>query len=177
MKTLTYDFSKKVDIKKIKTNKKNPRIIKDEKYKKLVKSIENFPNMLEIRPIVVDENMMVLGGNMRLKACKDAGLTEVPVIVASELTEEQKKEFIIKDNVGFGEWDWEMLANEWEPLELQDWGLDFPDIEIPEVEDIAGDEQKSPVFDVNVQCISEDEQQQVFNMLVEKGYKCNTVNK
>lgn len=105
-------------------NPTNPRIIKDDKFKKLVKSIQEFPQMLELRPIVVDSNMVVLGGNMRLKACIAAGLKEVPIIVADQLTDEQKGEFIIKDNVGFGEWDWDLLANEWDVEALTDWGLD-----------------------------------------------------
>jgi DNA modification methylase len=107
-------------------NPSNPRIIKDYKFKKLVKSIEDFPQMLELRPIVVDSNMVVLGGNMRLKACIAAGLKEVPIIVADQLTEAQKGEFIIKDNVGFGEWDWDVLANEWDVETLEDWGLELP---------------------------------------------------
>lgn len=107
-------------------NPSNPRIIKDDKFKKLVKSIQEFPQMLELRPIVVDSNMVVLGGNMRLKACVAAGLKEVPIIVADQLTDEQKGEFIIKDNVGFGEWDWDLLANEWDVEALTDWGLELP---------------------------------------------------
>ena len=107
-------------------NPSNPRIIKDDKFKKLVKSIQEFPQMLELRPIVVDSNMVVLGGNMRLKACLAAGLKEVPIIVADQLTDEQKGEFIIKDNVGFGEWDWDLLANEWDVEALTDWGLELP---------------------------------------------------
>ena len=107
-------------------NPTNPRIIKDDKFKKLVKSIQEFPQMLELRPIVVDGNMVVLGGNMRLKACIAAGLKEVPIIVADQLTDAQKGEFIIKDNVGFGEWDWDLLANEWDVETLQDWGLELP---------------------------------------------------
>ena len=117
----------KVKISAIKSNPDNPRIIKDEKFKKLVKSIKGFPQMLELRPIVVNNDMVVLGGNMRLKACKEAGLKEVPIIKASELTAEQEKEFIVKDNVGFGEWDWDILANEWDTDLLEEWGLDgFP---------------------------------------------------
>jgi DNA modification methylase len=116
----------KVSISGIYENKENPRIIKDAKFKKLVQSIKDFPEMLELRPIVVDSNNIVLGGNMRLKACKEAGLKEVPIIVADQLTPEQQKEFIIKDNVGFGEWDWDILANEWDAELLDDWGLDLP---------------------------------------------------
>jgi DNA modification methylase len=107
-------------------NPTNPRIIKDDKFKKLVKSIQDFPQMLELRPIVVDSNMVVLGGNMRLKACIAAGLKEVPIIVADNLTDAQKSEFIIKDNVGFGEWDWDLLANQWDVEALEDWGLELP---------------------------------------------------
>jgi DNA modification methylase len=107
-------------------NPTNPRIIKDDKFKKLVKSIQEFPQMLELRPIVVDGNMVVLGGNMRLKACIAAGLKEVPIIVADQLTDAQKAEFIIKDNVGFGEWDWDLLANQWDVEALEDWGLELP---------------------------------------------------
>lgn len=109
----------------IKPNPENPRIIKDHKFKQLVESIKSFPQMLELRPIVIDENNIVLGGNMRLKACTEAGLTDVPVIYAKDLTEEQKKEFIIKDNVGYGEWDWEDLANSWDVEQITDWGLDI----------------------------------------------------
>ncbi len=118
-----------ISISKIKANPNNPRIIKDDKFAKLVKSIQEFPKMLELRPIVVNDDMIVLGGNMRLKACKEAGLKEVPIIKASELTEEQQKEFIIKDNVGFGEWDWNDLANNWEAEKLEEWGLDIPGFE------------------------------------------------
>ena len=115
-----------MNINEIKPNPNNPRIIKDDKFKKLVKSIQDFPQMLELRPIVIDENNIVLGGNMRLKACIEAGLKDVPVKQAKDLTEEQKKEFIVKDNVGYGEWDWDDLANNWDAQELIDWGLDIP---------------------------------------------------
>ena len=129
-------MKQQVKISQVKANPKNPRIIKDHKFKKLVQSIKDFPEMLEKRPIVVDENMIVLGGNMRLKACLEAGLKEVWIDVAN-WTEEQKQEFIIKDNVGYGEWDWELLANEWEPDLLDKWGLDLPDMfeEEPEAEE------------------------------------------
>ena len=115
-----------VKISAVKSNPNNPRIIKDDKFKKLVTSIKEFPQMLDIRPIVVNDEMIVLGGNMRLKACIEAGLKEVSIIKASELTAEQQKDFIIKDNVSFGEHDWELLANEWNIEDLDDWGLDIP---------------------------------------------------
>lgn len=118
--------TEKVKIGKIKNNPNNPRLIKDDKFKKLVKSIKEFPEMLEIRPIVVDKDNIVLGGNMRLRACQEAGLKEVHILQADKLTEKQQREFIIKDNVGFGEWDWDDLANEWEVEKLEDWGLDLP---------------------------------------------------
>lgn len=118
-----------MNINEIKPNPSNPRIIKDDKFKKLVKSIQDFPQMLELRPIVIDENNVVLGGNMRLKACIEAGLKDVPVKQAKELTEEQKKEFIVKDNVGYGEWDWDDLANNWDEHLLTEWGLDIPNFD------------------------------------------------
>jgi hypothetical protein len=115
---------KVVKINDIKNNPNNPRVIKDDKYMKLVKSLIDFPEMLNIRPIIVNSDMIVLGGNMRLKACKEAGIEEVPIIVAKDLTEEKQREFIIKDNVGYGEWDWDILANEWDVEQLDDWGLE-----------------------------------------------------
>ena len=117
-------MKQQVKINQVKGNPSNPRIIKNDKFKKLVKSIQEFPEMLKLRPIVVDEDMMVLGGNMRLKASKEAGLKEVWIDVAEGLTEEQKKEFTVKDNVGFGEWEWDILANEWDSVQLAEWGLD-----------------------------------------------------
>jgi len=128
----------------IKRNPNNPRILKDDKFAKLTQSIKDFPQMLDIRPIVVNDDMIVLGGNMRLKACKEAGLSEVPVIKVDDLTEEQQREFIIKDNVGFGEWDWDLLANEWDTDLLEDWGLEL-DFN-PEDDDNAGltDEDDTP---------------------------------
>ena len=114
-------------IHEIKPNPNNPRVIKDDKFTKLVKSIKSFPKMLEIRPIVVNRDMIVLGGNMRLKACIDAGIKEIQVIIADDLTDDQQREFIIKDNVGYGEWDWELIAKEWNQESLSEWGLDIPD--------------------------------------------------
>lgn len=117
--------SKVVSIQSIKMNPSNPRIIKDHKFTKLVRSIKEFPEMLDLRPIVVNEDMIVLGGNMRLKACMEAGLKEVPIIITS-LDENKQSEFIIKDNIGYGEWDWDMLANTWDAQMLDDWGLHVP---------------------------------------------------
>lgn len=118
---------KMMNINAIKSNPDNPRLIKDANFDRLVKSIKDAPWMLDIRPIVVDENMTILGGNMRYEACLKAGLKEVPIINASNLSEEQKKEFIIKDNLGYGEWDFEILCNQWDCDLLNDWGLEIPD--------------------------------------------------
>jgi len=136
-----------MNIKDIKSNPNNPRIIKDERFEKLKKSIKEFPKMMALRPMVINEDNIVLGGNMRLKALKELGYTELPdqwVKRAEDLTEEEARRFIIADNVGFGEHDWEMLANEWDTEELSDWGLDIPDVDygIDELED--GDEIELP---------------------------------
>jgi len=117
-------MKQQVKLYKIKGNPNNPRIIKNDKFKKLVKSIQEFPEMLEKRPIIVDEDLMVLGGNMRLKASKDAGLKEVWIDIAEGWTKEQKDEFVVKDNVNFGDWEWDILANEWDSVQLSEWGLD-----------------------------------------------------
>jgi site-specific DNA-methyltransferase (adenine-specific) len=123
----------KTKLSDIKLNPNNPRLIKDDKFTKLVQSIKDFPEMLDIRPIVVNSDMVILGGNMRFKACKEAGLKEVPIIIADSLTEEQQREFLIKDNTSGGEWDFEMLANEWDVDQLEEWGLDIPAFETDEV--------------------------------------------
>jgi DNA modification methylase len=131
----------------IKSNPNNPRVIRDEKFKKLVKSIEEFPKMMALRPMVVNEDMVVLGGNMRLKALKELGYKEVPdewVKSAKDLTEDEIRRFIIADNVGFGEHDWEMLANEWDVEELSDWGLDIPGFEIAEELEAEEDDFEVP---------------------------------
>jgi len=134
-----------VNISEVKSNKDNPRFIKDEKFKQLVKSIKEFPEMLKLRPIVVNSDMVVLGGNMRLKACREAGLNEVWILKADELTEQQQREFIVKDNVGFGEWDWDVLANEWNNQQLEDWGLDLLPFEEDEVLEAKEDDFDEPL--------------------------------
>jgi ParB-like chromosome segregation protein Spo0J len=162
-----------VPINTVKANPNNPRIIKDDKFAKLVKSINEFPEMLKLRPIVVNDDMVVLGGNMRLKACKEAGLKEIPIIKASELTEQQQKEFIVKDNVGYGEWDWNDLANNWDSEQLIDWGLDIPGFKIEEekeMEDLS-DKLKSE-FKIEIICRDEAEQEQTYNKLIEQNYEC-----
>lgn len=118
-----------VSISEVKLNPNNPRLIKDERFSKLVKSIQDFPQMLQLRPIVVNDDMVVLGGNMRLRACKEAGMKQVPILKASQLTEDQQREFIIKDNVGFGEYNWGELVDNWDQQQLQDWGLDIIDFQ------------------------------------------------
>jgi len=115
-----------ISIKKLKPNPANPRTIRDDKFHKLVQSVKDFPQMLEIRPIVVNDQLEVLGGNMRLRACIEAGMKEVTIIRASELTDDQQRRFIVVDNVGFGDFDMDALANEWDADELQEWGVDLP---------------------------------------------------
>ncbi len=114
----------RIALSEIKENPDNPRVMRNEKFKGLIKSIEEFPEMLEIRPIILNADMMILGGNMRYAACKALDLKEVPVIIANNLTQEQQDQFLIKDNVNFGEWDWDILANEWENKTLNLWGMD-----------------------------------------------------
>jgi ParB-like chromosome segregation protein Spo0J len=126
--------------------------------------------MLSLRPIVVNDDMVVLGGNMRLKACKEAGLKEVPIIKARELTDEQQKEFIIKDNVGFGDWDWDALANEWDAEQLDEWGLDVPNFETGELDDLS--EQIQPSFRIEVLCKDEEHQEKTYNKLISDGLEC-----
>jgi ParB-like chromosome segregation protein Spo0J len=164
----------KVTISEVKTNPKNPRLIKDNKFKKLVKSIQEFPQMLELRPIVVDENNIVLGGNMRLKACKEAGLKEVYIVKAENLTELQKDEFIVKDNVGFGEWDWDMLANEWDTEKLDEWGLDVPIFKEHQEIEPSGYDLTQKWF-LNVEFENEQDCEKWYNSLIEEGLICKIV--
>ena len=133
-----------VKISNVKINPNNPRLIKDDKFAKLVQSIKDLPQMLDIRPIVVNSDMVVLGGNMRLRACKEAGLKQVPIIIADNLTEDQQREFLIKDNVSGGEWDWQMIANEWDAEQLEEWGLDVPDFEPEQILEAVEDEFEVP---------------------------------
>jgi ParB-like chromosome segregation protein Spo0J len=165
----------KVAISKIKSNPDNPRIIKDDKFKQLVKSIKDFPQMLELRPIVVDSDMVVLGGNMRLKACLEAGLKEVDILIADQLSEDQKKEFIIKDNVGFGEWDWDILANEWDNELLSEWGLEVDKFDINnnienELKDLSSNIDN--LYRIEIICKDEEHQENTYNKLLEQGYEC-----
>ena len=164
-----------INIQEVRPNENNPRFIKDYKFKKLVKSIKEFPEMLKLRPIVVNSDMVVLGGNMRLKACKEAGLKEVWVLKADDLTEQQQREFIVKDNVGFGEWDWDILANDWNGQQLDDWGLTVVPFEdsiedIKEQKDLSDNIESS--FRLEVELENEIEQEKLYNELINKGFIC-----
>tara|TARA_R100001163_G_C5060586_1_gene197397 strand:+ start:1102 stop:1830 length:729 start_codon:yes stop_codon:yes gene_type:complete len=189
-------MKEQVKIYKIKGNPNNPRIIKNDKFKKLVKSIKEFPEMLKLRPIVVDENYMVLGGNMRLKASQDAGLKEVWVDVAEGLSEEQKDEFIVKDNVNFGEWDYDLLSNDFNSKQLVEWGLDVwenqddiieeeilsrnikaPSYEIkefkPELSDLINEDKTKKLIDkIKSSNISKEEKE----FLIKAAYRHNVFN-
>ena len=166
-----------VKINEVKPNPKNPRLIKDDKFKKLVKSIQEFPDMLNKRPLIVftdvDGKYVVLGGNMRLKALKELNYKEVPIILADEWTEEQKAEFLIKDNVGFGEWDWDNLANEWDAENLDEWGLDVPifkeDLD-SELKDLSSTIDN--LYRIEILCKDEEHQENSYNKLIEEGYEC-----
>jgi ParB-like chromosome segregation protein Spo0J len=161
-----------VKLSEVKLNPNNPRIIKDDKFKKLVQSIKDFPEMLNIRPIVVNQDMIILGGNMRYKACKEAGLKEIPIIV-TDLTEAQQREFLIKDNTSGGEWDWEVLANEWNSEELEAWGLDLPAFDInneSEQKDLSSTIEN--LYRIEIICKDEEHQENTYNKLIEQGYEC-----
>jgi len=132
----------------------NPRIIKDQKFRSLVSSIAKFPKMLEIRPIVVNKDMVIIGGNMRFKACQELKLKTIPIIKAENLTPEQEKEFIIKDNVSAGEWDWDLLANNWEAPILNDWGLGVWNNKTPSLDfapSLAPPQSHSQITDADVE--------------------------
>jgi hypothetical protein len=167
-----------MNIKDIKSNPNNPRIIKDEKFEKLKKSIKEFPKMMALRPMVINQDNIVLGGNMRLKALKELGYTELPddwVKRAEDLTEEEARRFIIADNVGFGQHDWEMLANEWDSEELADWGLNaFPFEDATELEEDLKDlsETIENLYRIEVICNDEEQQEKTYNKLIEQGYEC-----
>lgn len=162
----------------IHTNPSNPRLIKDDRFKKLVKSISDFPKMMELRPIIVDAEGMILGGNMRFKALKELKYKDVPdewIKRAEELTDDEKQRFIIEDNVGFGDWDWDILANEWDQDKLTEWGLDIPEF-------APGTGAADPFNDAGitaenkygiiVECDSAGAQESIFNDLQGMGYKC-----
>lgn len=161
---------KLVKIGQIKPNPSNPRVIKDHKFAQLKKSLEEFPDMANVRPIVVNKDLVVLGGNMRLKAMQAAGWKEVPVEVV-DWPEEKQREFIIKDNVGFGEWDWELIANEWP--EVEEWGLDVPDAFNDATGDIVELPQITTTYNVNIRC---DDPLQVEELKQRLGISSNSIH-
>ena len=157
-----------IPISKLIPNPSNPRLIKDDKFHKLVQSLKDFPEMAKVRPIVVNTEMVILGGNMRFKAMKEAGWKEVPVEVV-DWPEEKQKEFIVKDNVGFGEWDWEVLANEWEAEDLEKWGLDVP-INDNQESDLYTTKVESPIYEPKEEKPREDDLIDLsrYNVLMDK---------
>lgn len=166
---------------KIKGNPNNPRIIKDDKFKKLVKSIQDFPEMMEKRPIVcvtdTDGKIYPLGGNMRLKALNELGYKDIPdswIVMADEWTQEKRNEFVIKDNVGFGEWDWDDLANNWDSEKLNEWGLDIPDFAImPSDDELIGEEKNNPpIIKITFESVEDLQQAEIdIRELIDRKYK------
>jgi len=169
---------KQVDINDIKLNPTNPRVVNNEKFEKLIKSIKEFPEMLNIRPIVVDSDMTILGGNMRYKAAVKANIKIIPIIIADNLTAEQRKEFIIKDNSSFGEWDWEVLQADWDIEQIADWGIDIPDFDIPsDIDPGDNDEDDNNIdiehlYQITINFSNEEDLHKHFNSLTEVGYEC-----
>ena len=172
------DNIKIVKISNIKPNPKNPRVIKDDKFLKLKKSLQDFPDMLNKRPLVcftdTDKKLVVLGGNMRLKAAQDIGLKELPVMIADNWSDEERDQFIIKDNVGFGEWDYNELSNDWDTVKLIDWGVDIPDIDkiikSTDINDLSSNIKQR--FVVEIDCNDEGQQEFIYNESLSKGYQC-----
>lgn len=165
-----------IKLSSIKSNPNNPRVIKDDKFKKLVKSIKDFPKMMELRPMVINSDNIVLGGNMRLKALKELGYKEVPkgwIKNADDLTEDEQRQFIIKDNIGFGEHDWEMLQAEWDLTELEEWGVDIPEWDNDnetELKDLSSTIES--LYRIEIICKDEEQQENSYNKLIEQGYEC-----
>lgn len=168
-----------IQLSTLKKNPANPRAIRGEQFERLKRSLQSFPQMMALRPIVTDKVGVVLGGNMRLEALKALGFKEVPdewVKRADELTEEQKREFVIKDNAGFGEWDWDALANAWDDLPLTEWGLDLPEDWKPvEAQPAAAESKYQEQYGVIVICENEAEQEHAYNKLRAEGYTCRVV--
>jgi len=164
-----------VPISEVKMNPNNPRIIRDDKFLQLVQSIKDFPDMLKLRPVVVNSDMISLGGNMRLRAAKEAGKKNIWIIKADTLTEEQQRQFIIKDNIGYGEWDWEMIANEWDADEVKEWGLDVPIFK--GIDDDENDEQhdSNTMWFLNIEFQNEDECKKWYDSLIKEGLLCKIV--
>ena len=163
-------------LKDIKPNPDNPRVLRGDKFQKLKQSITEFPKMMSLRPMVVDSDGIILGGNIRYRALQDLGFKEIPndwVKRAEELTEDEKKRFIIADNVGFGDWDWDTLANDWDVVDLEAWGLEIPGFDEGNDEDLEdlSDKIKS-MFKIEVICKDEQEQEKTYNKLIEQNYEC-----
>ena len=166
----------------LKPNPNNPRLIKDDKFKKLVKSLQEFPEMMEKRPMVcvtdVDGKLFPLGGNMRLKALQELKYKEIPdewVMLADEWTEEKRQEFVIKDNVGFGEWNWDELNADWDTQRLEEWGLDILNFDTTESEQKDLSDQLKETFEVIISAIDEKQQEQIYNKLIGEGYQCRVL--
>jgi ParB-like chromosome segregation protein Spo0J len=151
---------------RVKPNPENPRVIRDEQFDKLVKSLKDFPDMASVRPIVINQDNIILGGNMRLRAMKDAGWSECPVIQV-HWDDARQREFIIKDNVGFGEWDWEALANDWDAAELNDWGLNVPEYDEASVEEEKPDVDANSGTSLIIQFNSEEEAQRSHSLIAQ----------
>ena len=157
----------------LKENPNNPRHISKTNLNKLIKSIEEFPKMLELRPVIVDNDMVVLGGNMRLKACKEIGIQKIPYIKVDNLTEDQKQEFIIKDNVGFGDWDWDIIEADFDTELLFELGLEIPELDLKEVEDERDiSDTIETTYRVEAVLEDEEEQEKLYNKLINEGYEC-----
>ena len=169
---------KKVKLSEIKLNPDNPRQISEKDMDRLVKSLQEFPEMMELREIVCDEDTVVLGGNMRTLALRKAGVKEAVAKIVTGLTPEQKREFVVKDNAAFGAWDFDILADAWDDLPLADFGVDLPEDWLGGGEAGAPDPGGSAYqeqYGVIVICKSAEEQEQVYNKLYGDGYECKVV--
>ena len=162
-----------MNINEIKSNNNNPRLITDIKLEQLKKSIKEFPKMLELRPLIIDENNVVLGGNMRLKACKELGITDIPVKKIEGLSQEQKNEFIIKDNLGYGEWDWDIIYEDWNIDELKDWGMDIKDN--PVYTELHEQEEENQLWFLNIEFQDEADIEYWFDKLKNEGLTCKII--
>lgn len=162
----------KVKISAIKNNPDNPRLIKDDNFKKLVQSIKDFPEMMEIRPIVVNKKMIILGGNMRFRAAQEAGLKTIPIIVVN-LSKDREREFIVKDNISGGDWDWDELANSWDTVKLEEWGLDIPKFDEVENDEIEPDEDGE--YFLSIRCNNEGHAQTLYEKFLKQGLEVKIV--
>ena len=159
----------KLALSKIVPNDDNPRTIKEKEFNELVESLIEFPEMAEARPIILNKNNLILGGNMRFKAMQHLEWNEAPVMVV-DWSEEKQREFIIRDNISNGDWDYDVLANEWEQLKLEAWGLHIPEIEVESTNapNLSIEEQ----YKVEVTCSNEEQQENLYNQLTNEGFDC-----